>query len=173
MESLYWVFTLKCNDICDHCYNNSGPLGETIDTDELLRVVPNLPESPGRLILSGGEPLVEMEKLETLVAALKRRYDGEVPVGVQSNGDLLNDRRLERLLEAGMDRIDIASMDRYHRQQGKHAERLEALFRRFGMEDLTAHQHRSDWRQQKTYAFWGANEDLWLGGNWARASVSA
>ena len=42
MKSVYWVFTLRCNDFCDHCYNDSGPKGEVLDTGELLKVVPNL-----------------------------------------------------------------------------------------------------------------------------------
>lgn len=165
MKSVYWVFTLRCNDYCDHCYNDSGPKGEILDTGELLRVVPNLPADPGRIILSGGEPLTEIAKLLALVAALRERYGARVPLWVQSNGDLLTAKRLETLLQAGISRIDITSMDRFHRKAGSDAERLQALFAAAGMvEDKEGGAPAG----QPTYALWGANEDIWLGGNWAR-----
>ncbi|NKB72358.1 MAG: radical SAM protein [Candidatus Latescibacteria bacterium] len=166
MKSIYWVFTLKCNDFCDHCYNNSGPQGEVVDIADLLRVVPNLPDEGERLILSGGEPLTEMGKLLTLLGALKERYQGRVPIWLQTNGDLLNQRRLEKLLATGVQRIDIASLDRFHRKKGTHINRLRSLFEEFGMRPADDSQEGS--ATGLTYAMWGANEDLWLGGNWAR-----
>ena len=166
MKSIYWVFTLKCNDFCDHCYNNSGPQGDVVDIADLLRVVPNLPDEGERLILSGGEPLTEMDKLLTLLGALEERYEGRLPIWLQTNGDLLNRRRLEKILDAGVVRIDIASLDRYHRKRGTHVNRLQSLFEEFGMSPADeAQEGRAPGR---TYAMWGANENLWLGGNWAR-----
>ena len=165
MKSVYWVFTLRCNDYCDHCYNDSGPKGEVLDTEELLKVVPNLPADPGRVLLSGGEPLTEMAKLLALVAALRQRYGERVPLWVQSNGDLLTEKRLDTLLQAGISRIDITSMDRFHRKAGGDAERLRDLFSAAGMvEDRDGKAPPGG----LTYALWGANEEIWLGGNWAR-----
>lgn len=169
MESLYWVFTLKCNDLCAHCYNNSGPRGEALSTEELLKVVPHLPEELGRIILSGGEPTVEMDKLDALVRAIKQRYGDRTPVYLQSNGDLLSDAKLLRLLEMGVDRIDIVSLDRFHKQKGAHADKLRQLFERHGLVDAKAPRlDATPSPRRKEFAFWGANEDFWLGGNWAR-----
>lgn len=171
MESVYWVFTLKCNDLCGHCYNNSGPKGESIETEELLKVVPNLPARLGRLILSGGEPTVEMAKLEEITRAVRRRYRDATPIYLQSNGDLIDEKRLGKLLDMGIDRIDIVSIDRYHKNQGRHVERLRALFLRNGMTDARAPRTSADATSAtsgRQFAFWGATEDLWLGGNWAR-----
>lgn len=53
-ESVYWVFTQLCNDRCAHCYNDSGPQGARISTEECLQIVANLPSRIDRLILSGG-----------------------------------------------------------------------------------------------------------------------
>lgn len=168
MESLYWVFTRKCNDFCDHCYNNSGPKGESIGVEQLLRVVPNLPAKLGRLILSGGEPTVEMDKMEAICKAVRARYGDALPIYIQSNGDILNEARLQRVLDMGVDRIDIVSIDRYHRRQGSHVERLRELFTRFKMRDAKAPETKATGERAKEYAFWGATDDLWLGGNWAR-----
>lgn len=169
MESLYWVITLKCNDFCDHCYNNSGPKGESIDLQELLKVVPNLPSQLGRIILSGGEPTAEMDKLLNVVKALKNRYADKVPIFLQSNGDLLDARKLKLLLAAGIDRIDITSLDRFHKHQGSRMDQLRELFLAENMIDdnnpVLGHEEK---KHKKIFAFWGANEDIWLKGNWAR-----
>jgi hypothetical protein len=168
MKSVYWVFTLRCNDFCDHCYNDSGPRGDVVETADLLKVIPNLPRQTERLILSGGEPLTEMPKLLALIAGLREHYGDSVKLWLQSNGDLLNQRRLETLLEAGIDRIDITSMDRFHRKQGGHAERLRALFEAAGMAKADDEKQGIQQGKGAVYSLWGANEDIWLGGNWAR-----
>lgn len=171
MQSLYWVFTLKCNDRCEHCYNNSSPTAEAPALEDLLEVVPNLPDSVGRVILSGGEPTVEMKKLAGLVAALREKYGPKTPLMIQSNGDLLDDTRMQALVEMGIDRIDIVSMDRFHKQQGSHRQRLEDLFSKFGWVDANGPLLGEDQmilEGKIVYAFWGANEEIWLGGNWAR-----
>ncbi|HUM47728.1 MAG TPA: radical SAM protein, partial [Chitinophagales bacterium] len=56
IESIYWVFTQLCNDLCDHCYNDSGPQGARISEEECMAIIDNLPDKVDRIILSGGEP---------------------------------------------------------------------------------------------------------------------
>lgn len=169
MQSLYWVITLRCNDLCAHCYNDSGPAGEAIELTELLRVVPRLPDRLEKIILSGGEPTIEMEKLVGVISALRARYGSSAAVYLQTNGDLLDDKRLERILDAGVDRIDVVSLDRFHKNRGRHAESLRERFERFGLHDANGPEAgRRAGAGGKAYAFWGATEDLWLKGNWAR-----
>lgn len=171
-ESLYWVFTQRCNDDCAHCYNLSSPHGTTMTVEECLAVVGNLPERVDRLILSGGEPLTERPKLYAILEALRGKYRGETQVMLQTNGDLLTGERLDEILSRGVTRIDIASMDRFHKRQGERRGELEELFRSRGMvDDATGPLiTREDYlkRGVVSYGFWGANEDFWLGGNWAR-----
>jgi organic radical activating enzyme len=171
-ESLYWVFTQRCNDECAHCYNLSGPHGATISLEECLAIVANLPTRIDRLILSGGEPLTERPKLYAILEAVAARYAGQTQVMLQTNGDLLTGERLDEIPARGVSRIDIASMDRYHKHQGTRRAELEALFRSRGMVDdatgplLTREDYLK--RNVVSFGFWGANEDFWLGGNWAR-----
>jgi organic radical activating enzyme len=171
-QSLYWVFTHRCNDDCAHCYNLSSPHGDTMTVDECLAIVENLPDRVDRLILSGGEPLTERPKLHAILEALRDNYQGETQVMLQTNGDLLTAERLDEILARGVSRIDIASVDRFHKHQGERRAQLEELFRSRGMvDDATGPLiTREDYlkRGVVSYGFWGANEDSWLGGNWAR-----
>ena len=117
-ESIYWVFTQLCNDQCAHCYNNSGPRGDRISTDDCLAIVANLPARLDRLILSGGEPLTERPKLYATLEALRSKYAGRTQIMLQTNGDLLNGEILDEIIARGVTRFDIASIDRFHKHAG-------------------------------------------------------
>lgn len=164
IESIYWVFTLKCNDFCGHCYNNSGPNGESVSTEELLEVISNFPNDVGRIILSGGEPLVEMDKLLRIVRALRSRYKNTIQIYLQTNGDLLDKKKLSILEEADIDRIDIVSVDDFHRLKGTHVPKLRELFLSHEWQEHAD----SNKNKKKIFSFWGADENFWVGGLWAR-----
>lgn len=171
-ESIYWVFTQLCNDTCAHCYNSSGPKGARISTDECLAIVGNLPLTLDRLILSGGEPLTERPKLFAILAALKAKYQDETQIMLQTNGDLLTGEILDDLIAHGITRIDIASIDRYHKNAGQRRGEIEELFRSRGMTDDNTkpliEKETYIMTGGASYGFWGADEEMWLGGNWAR-----
>jgi hypothetical protein len=172
VESVYWVFTQLCNDTCDHCYNLSGPRGARMSQEECLAIVGNLPERMDRLILSGGEPLAERALLYTILDALKARYGHATQIMLQTNGDLLNGEILDTLIAKGVTRFDIASIDRYHKAAGARLEHLAELFASRGVHG----EHKDPLISRDTYlhhfplswGYWGATEDMWLGGNWAR-----
>jgi len=172
IESIYWVFTQLCNDECDHCYNMSGPHGERMSLEDCLAVVGNLPERAGRIILSGGEPLAERGTLYAILDALREKYRDTAQIMLQTNGDLLTPDILDELLRRGVTRIDVASIDPLHKYAGSRRERLEELFRSRGMsgDDPDPLVDRENYLKPEnaSYGFWGATEDMWLGGNWAR-----
>jgi len=172
-ESVYWVFTQLCNDECDHCYNDSGPRGARISEEECMMVVGNLPDSIDRLILSGGEPIADRRKLYKILDRLRERYGGSpTQVMLQTNGDLLTAKILDTLIEKGVTRFDISSIDRFHKYAGARLEKLAELFESRGVngddkdplidKQAYLHGHALSW------GHWGATEDIWLGGNWAR-----
>lgn len=175
IESVYWVFTQLCNDTCAHCYNDSGPRGARIPAAECLAIVNNLPERIGRLILSGGEPLTERPKLYAILEAVAAKYGAATQVMLQTNGDLLTGVILDELLARGVTRIDIASIDRFHKHAGARKGELEHLFRSRGMvgDETRPLIEKETYlkRDSVSYGFWGATEDLWLGGNWARGQA--
>jgi organic radical activating enzyme len=170
-ESLYWVFTQVCNDQCDHCYNMSGPQGERITDDECMSIIANMPDKVDRLILSGGEPLAMKKQLYLILDGIRKKYDRATQIMLQTNGDLLTADILDILLEKGVSRIDIASIDRYHKFAGARIEELISLFASRGMNadeanPLIDKDHYIN--DQLSFGFWGATDDMWLGGNWAR-----
>ncbi len=170
-ESIYWVFTQLCNDKCDHCYNLSGPDGARISIEECLQIVANLPEKVDRLILSGGEPLADKNKLFIILDALREKYHDATQIMLQTNGDLMTGALLDILLEKGVSRIDIASIDRYHKKKGERIDWLRDLFVSRGMHDDNTKpliEKDTYLNKNKSFGFWGASEDMWLGGNWAR-----
>ena len=172
IESVYWVFTQLCNDKCDHCYNLSGPLGERISEEECLAIIDHLPDSMHRLILSGGEPLAEKKKLYQILDKLKEKYGSKTQIMLQTNGDLLTEEILDTLIEKGVSRFDIASIDRYHKAAGGRLIELAAMFESRNVngdekdplvkKENYLNEHNLSW------GYWGANEKMWLGGNWAR-----
>jgi organic radical activating enzyme len=172
IESVYWVFTQLCNDECDHCYNMSGPKGARISEEECLSIVDNLPAKVDRLILSGGEPLADRNKLYSILDAVRQKYGDETQIMLQTNGDLLNEGRLDTLIEKGVSRFDIASIDRYHKKKGEHLERLAALFESRDVngddKDPLIEKETYLTRHRLSWGYWGATEEMWLGGNWAR-----
>ncbi|HET8858396.1 radical SAM protein [Marivirga sp.] len=172
-DQIYWAFTQLCNDSCLHCYNNSGPQGTRISEEECLAIVNNLPDGLKKLILSGGEPLAEKQKLYSILNRLKEKYDGNLDIALQFNGDLLNEKILQKLITLGVNHFSIASIDRYHKKQGARKETLSELFESQGIvlkagQPELSRAERMKKKKQLTYGFFGATEDMWLGGNWAR-----
>ncbi|MDG2245491.1 MAG: radical SAM protein [Flavobacteriales bacterium] len=172
IQSIYWVFTQLCNDQCDHCYNLSGPHGSRISHDECMQIIDNMPPSVGRIILSGGEPLADRKLLHAILDRIQEKYGQKTQVMVQTNGDLLTPERLDTLIEKGVTRFDIASIDRYHKNAGNRLMELAELFDSRGVdgEDKDPLIESDNYLTTKklSWGYWGATEDMWLGGNWAR-----
>lgn len=173
-ESLYWVFTQLCNDKCDHCYNLSGPQGERISEAECMAIIENLPERIDRIILSGGEPIAEKKLLYAILDRLQEKYgQSHTQIMLQTNGDLLTGEILDTLIAKGVTRFDIASIDRYHKHSGDRLMVLAELFESRGVngDDKDPLIEKDTYLVQEhplSWGYWGATDDMWLGGNWAR-----
>jgi hypothetical protein len=167
MESIYWAFTHRCNQSCSHCYNHSRPGGPTINFDEADAVLANIPR-PNRLILSGGEPLVEKDLLLHILNGAVERFGKELRLAIQTNGDLLDGEALDELLDAGVHSISIASQDDFHAKRNGLRERLQRLFLSRGLRGVDVGDPSASKPHERTFSFWGATPDLWLGGLWAR-----
>jgi len=176
MESIYWVISRDCNQRCPHCYNNSEPGAPGLNLEQTLNCIDHFPNpdavSVGRIILSGGEVLVWPELLFAALEGLHARFGEATQLWVQTNGDLLDEAMLDRLLAAHVRRIDVASMDKYHVKGtlGRRAP-IEEMLQSRGMvpadRDATESHGRPE-PDRLTYAFWGATEDEWIGPLWPR-----
>lgn len=175
IQSIYWVFTQLCNDDCEHCYNDSSPFGKRISEEDCIKIIENLPDQVDRLILSGGEPLADIKLLYAILDKIKERYKNNVQVMLQTNGDLLNEEKLLVLIEKGVQRFDIASIDRYHKKAGGRLMELAGIFENCGVmgtekDPLIEGGHYLT-ENPLSWGYWGASEDMWLGGNWARGKA--
>lgn len=175
IESVYWVFTQLCNDDCDHCYNDSSPFGKRLSEADCMAIIANLPNRIDRLILSGGEPLAERQLLYNILDALQEKYQGRTQIMLQTNGDLLTQERLQTLIDKGVTRFDIASIDRYHKKAGGRLMELADLFDSCGVngteKDPLIEGGNYLAQNPLSWGYWGASEDMWLGGNWARGKA--
>lgn len=112
MDSIYWVVSRDCNQRCRHCYNDSEPGAPGLTLAQVSTCVAHLPEpedvAVGRIIVSGGEVLVWPELLFHTLSRLDERYGECTQLMVQTNGDLLDDALLDRLLSAHVRRIDVS-----------------------------------------------------------------
>lgn len=172
-DQIYWAFTQLCNDQCIHCYHNSEPKGERISEEDCLAIVGNLPDGLNKLILSGGEPLADKKLLYAILTRVQEKYHGKLNVALQFNGDLLSVEILQKLMKLGVNHFSIASIDRYHKKQGERKDILSELFESQGIrlkagQPTVSRKEALKTKAHLTYSFFGANEEMWLGGNWAR-----
>jgi len=190
--SLYWVISHICNSECDHCYMCCGPRAASFTVDEAAAVIDNLPRRINHsIILSGGEVLHPRNRalLFFISGRLRARYN--LPVYIQTNGDFLDASLIRDCLDHGIRHISIASMDAHHASRfGALKEKeahMRALLKSGGLVEMkpTAGLSPDKVRrmalikgvlraaaprllEKPSFSIWGANEDLWLGGNWAR-----
>ena len=205
MESIYYVMAWACHRRCRHCYDSRfrpyarGALGDVVDEAirNFPRIVDHFPERmtyvdpaeppgqrverTGRIVLSGGEVLLEAVREAVtykVIERLQARYRsvGGARIVVQTTGDLLTDRILGELLERGVHMVSIASVDDFHvgmegpEKQRAFVERLATLFERHGMRQAGTPAATRDWREEQgpLYGFFGATPDSWIGKLWPR-----
>ncbi len=138
------------------------------------------PELLGRVILSGGEVLLDPIRepvLYPVMDMLRTKYadKGGVRVVVQTTGDLVTEKILDELLEHGVWQISITGMDDFHvGHEGEKRlpliERLTAMFEAAGLQPTGRRHDGTDGRGTVTpvYSMMGANPEEWIGPIWPR-----
>lgn len=206
MESIYYVMCWACHRKCRHCYEDRfrpyvrGDLEEVVREAErnFPRIVAHLParvtyldqsdprpdgsfpEKGGRIILSGGEALIDPVRERVtykVVESLRDKYRGQgVKVVVQTTGDILTDAIVDDLLSRDVWMISVASVDDFHvglegpAKQRAFVDRLSALFERHGMRRSGLSASTRNWHEEAgpLYSFFGATPDAWIGKLWPR-----
>ncbi len=207
MESIYWVMAWACHRKCKHCYEDRfrpyvrGALEAVLAEAErnAPRITANLPpemtyldltdprddgtlpRKTGRIILSGGESLMDPVRervtypvIEALAA--KYRDRGGVKIVVQTTGDLLTPAIVDDLLARGVWMISVASIDDYHvglegeAKQKAFIAKLTAMFEAAGMRQSGTASTNRKWLDEvgPLYSFFGASPDAWIGKIWPR-----
>lgn len=117
LRTLFWECTLRCNMSCRHCGSDCKVLPDVKDMPaaDFLKVIdgltPHVDPHTTFIIFTGGEALLR-DDLEEVGSQLNRR---EYPWGLVTNGYLLDAKRLDSLLAAGMHSITI-SLDGFEDQ---------------------------------------------------------
>lgn len=208
MESIYYVICYLCHRTCAHCYEDrfrpyhGSELAAVTGQAEAVfpRVIANLPprmsyldwntldedqrprERRGRIILAGGEVLLEAVREPILYPAIRQiqqKYAdaGGVDILVQTTGDVLTERILDELLALGVRSISIAGMDAYHKgidtpeAQQRLRGKLLGWFHTRGMEpspENAAAMSEGGETGTQYYHFFGATPDSWIGPLWPR-----
>ncbi|NKC33426.1 radical SAM/SPASM domain-containing protein [Falsiroseomonas selenitidurans] len=207
MESIYWVMAWACHRKCRHCYedrfrpyvrqNLEAVVAEAErNTPRVLANLPprmtyldrddpapdgTLPEKTGRIILSGGEALLDPVRervtykvIEGLVA--RYRGAGGVKIVVQTTGDLLRPDIVRDLLDRGVWMISVAGVDDFHvglEGEAKQAEFkavLTAMMEAEGMRAAGVASTHRKWFEEEgpLFSFFGATPDAWIGKLWPR-----
>jgi MoaA/NifB/PqqE/SkfB family radical SAM enzyme len=206
VESIYYVMTWLCHRRCVHCYDNrfrpyvrgelDGVVAET--AANAARIIANLPdrmtyrdlekpqadgsypERPGRIILAGGEVLLDPIRETVLYPAIEQivaRYSdiGGVRVVVQTTGDRLTEQILDEMLERGIWRVVVSGMDDFHvgHEGDKRlpvVEKLQRMFEAAGMKPSGRRADDTEWTEEEgqIYSIMGADPDSWIGELWPR-----
>lgn len=98
--------TKACNLHCIHCYNNSGMVSsQALGAEELRSVVKQIAKlRPQTLCLCGGEPLLSPYLEELLILARPHVFN----LNIVSNGWLIDGEKANRLVELGVDMVQIS-----------------------------------------------------------------
>ncbi len=206
MESIYYVATFLCHRTCRHCYEDrfrpySGSELQSVVRESIElhpRIIDNFPdrmtwldledcdpatgqprEKTGRIVISGGEILLEAVREPVLYSALDRlhrKYDGRVGLIVQTTGDLLNERIVDELLARHVWQISVSGIDAHHQgletveARSRQAARLTRIFESRGMinDPHVAEDAGKGSFDRRYFSFFGATEDEWIGPLWPR-----
>ena len=199
MESIYWVLAWACHRKCRHCYEDRFRPYVRNDLEAVVReaerntprVLANLPErltyldadgaeKPGRVIISGGECLLDPVRMRVtypVIEGLAARYAAQgVKIVVQTTGDLLTPSILRDLAARGVWMVSVAGVDDYHvgmegeAKQAAFKARLSAMMEAEGLRPAAVPSTHPDWLAQPgpIFSFFGATPDAWIGKLWPR-----
>lgn len=104
LRQLFWESTLRCNLRCRHCGSDCkiSDVHPDMPYEDFEKVLLRIKEAydPHRImvILSGGEPLMR----EDIIDITRRITALGFPVGMVSNGRLMDDRKAAELVAAGL-----------------------------------------------------------------------
>lgn len=204
MEAIYYVMAWACHRKCRHCYEDRfrpyvrDELEAVVAEAEanFPRIIANLPprltyldqhapnpdgtllERNGRIVLSGGESLLEAVRERItyrVIEQLHAKYP-DARIVLQTTGDLVTSAIVRDLVARGVWMISISGMDDYHvgmegedRQDAMRA-KLTAMMEAEGLRASTSAVKNPLWHQEAgpVFSFFGATPDAWIGKLWPR-----
>lgn len=199
--------TWLCHRKCRHCYEDrfhpyyGEDLSRVVEESRINypKVIANLPrrmtyrdltrplpgggfeERPGRIILAGGEILLDAVRETVLYPALDALHEkygdnGGVKLLVQTTGDLVTRKIVAELRARRVWTISVSGLDPYHEgletegAREKLKDKLRGIFESEGLEffDSVAEKAGRPDDAGAYYHFFGATPDSWIGPLWPR-----
>lgn len=111
LRSLEIAVTYRCNARCEQCscrrdFDPVREKTELLTLAELQRVIDEAVDMGAfQFCINGGEPMLEEEKVFSLLDYIKSRYNGYVHLC--TNGTLLDDAKVARLAEHRLDSVEM------------------------------------------------------------------
>jgi len=102
---VFFTFTTKCNLKCKHCYSNSMAGGKTTEVINILKILKKI--RPLRIIVSGGEPFIDFDKLLNFLKNYKKKYKIDSYVVIATNATIFDEKKL-RKIKPYVDRMQIS-----------------------------------------------------------------
>ena len=106
-EELRFAITRKCDGACRHCYNQSGKDIDRLSSDDFIRLIKEihtLNPAFDRITITGGEPLLEKEKVLSISRFAKSLG---IRVRLVTRGWELNPAVCYELKESGVTKFQI------------------------------------------------------------------
>src|SRR5262249_6732013 len=151
-----------------------------------LDIADQLRERIGRIILAGGEILLDPVRESVLYPALDQIYckykdQGGVQLIVQTTGDILNPRILRELLDHHVTVVSVSGIDAFHagldtaEAQDAFQGKLKRLFLELGLKPYPATPYRKGYGEGDGpfFSFFGATPDSWIGKIWPQGRAMA
>ena len=101
-----FIATELCNMRCRHCYSWKTRERRTLSTEVILDAMAELADWVGnyKLFIAGGEPTIRRDLADIIRVAA----DGGCLVSMATNGFLLDEKRTQELVLAGLGHVDVA-----------------------------------------------------------------
>lgn len=107
---LIWEITGRCNLRCVHCFAHVDPenmLDEELTTIEALHIIKQLKDiNVGKVMLTGGEPLVRKDIAQIIQGIRKQSKD--IIIDLSTNGLLISDGLLNCLKESDVKEVSVS-----------------------------------------------------------------
>lgn len=125
--SLDFNITDQCNIRCEHCYMKKRD--KMLSPLEMKEMLHKIPLTLKRLVISGGEPFLNIETLYEAILYARSIFSPSLRIRISTNGKYIYDTddhirdELKRLYDYGVTEI-LLSVDKYHLDAGIKKERL-------------------------------------------------
>lgn len=124
------MLTEACNLRCSHCYMSANAKGKTLTTEQIDKLIKNLPINCLRISITGGEPYMCRDKLYYILNKITQKFNKNLPeIRVETNGmffyhdDETIKKEVEKLIQLGVATLRLSD-DEFHEQGGLDIKKL-------------------------------------------------